>query len=155
MNYLNRSLASFVIWTLPALVAAGPDLELIMSDADWIGNPPENAWLADDGKHVYYRQKRKGEDYRDVFRVASAGGNPESVAPRDVAESTGYGAMYNLSRDRSVWIESGDVYSKNLRDGVVTQLTNSTELETEPMSLVDGTTVAYKRSGQYILAEIL
>ena len=42
-----------------------PTLELIMSDADWIGNAPENPWWADDGSAEYFEQKRDGENIRD------------------------------------------------------------------------------------------
>ncbi len=41
-------LALWLLTTVPA-VAVEPDLELIMSDPDWIGNPPTGAYWSDDG----------------------------------------------------------------------------------------------------------
>ena len=39
--------------SLSAIVfAETPDLDLIMSDPDWIGNAPEQPWWSDDGAHV-------------------------------------------------------------------------------------------------------
>jgi dipeptidyl aminopeptidase/acylaminoacyl peptidase len=52
-----------------------------MSDPDWIGNAPEQPWWSDDGDSVYYRQKRSGEDFRDVYRVPSGGGGAELLSP--------------------------------------------------------------------------
>jgi hypothetical protein len=62
-----------------ALAAEEPDLELIMSDPDWIGNEPTGCYWSDFGDAVYYRQKRQGEKFDDLYRVPAAGGNPERV----------------------------------------------------------------------------
>src|SRR5262245_11132972 len=37
-------------------------LELIMSDQDWMGNSPESPYWADDGRSIYYVQKRQGSE---------------------------------------------------------------------------------------------
>ena len=59
--------------------AETPDLELIMSDPDWIGNAPVQPWWSDDAAHVYFRQKRIGENYRDIYRVPTAGGTARAA----------------------------------------------------------------------------
>ena len=84
---LRRAVAAALVVLLvaPALPAraAEPELTLqqIMADTDWIGNPPTEAYWADDGQSVYYRQKRVGSDLRDLYRLRLAGGTAERVPP--------------------------------------------------------------------------
>ncbi len=132
-------------------VAETPDLELIMSDPDWIGNAPEQPWWSDDGAQLYYRQKHAGEDFRDVYRVANTGGNAQRLAPQEMNRDSGRNRVYNLARTRTAWAESGDVYIKDLQSGRVTQLTNTLALESDPVFLTDGSTIGFKREGVYFL----
>ena len=151
---LIRSIVAAALCSSCLVVSAElPDLEQIMADPDWIGNAPEQAWWSDDGKAVNYRQKRAGENYREVFRVYASGGEPELLSPAQVTRSSGYQRVYNIDRTNAAWVEAGDVYTRDLDSGVVTQLTNTVVEETDPMFLVDGSTVAFKREGQYFLFE--
>lgn len=132
-------------------VAETPGLELIMSDPDWIGNAPEQPWWSDDGSQIYFRQKRTGENYRDTYRLPSAGGDPTRLMPGQLHADSGRDAVYNLRRDKTTWVASGDVFVKNLSTGAVVQITNTLAVESSPMFLVDGQTVAFKRDGSYFL----
>ena len=135
----------------PRSAAATPGLELIMSDPDWIGNAPEQPWWSDDGDSVYYRQKRSGEDFRDVYRVPSGGGGAELVSPAQLNRDGARGRVYNLARTRTAWAALGDIYSKDLATGAVTQVTNTLAQEQSPMFLADGQTLGFKRDGAYFL----
>ncbi len=132
-------------------VAATPDLELIMSDPDWIGNAPEKPWWSDDGDSVYYRQKRSGEDFRDVFRVPTSGAAPELLSPPQLNHDSARARVYNLARTRTAWAAVGDIYSKDLASGAVTQVTNTLTKEQSPVFLTDGQTLGFKRNGAYFL----
>ena len=76
-----------LLFHLPATATESPGLELIMSDPDWIGPPPEDAFWSDDQQWIHFRQKRPGEDFRDNFRVAIAGGAAEEL-PAGAASSS-------------------------------------------------------------------
>ncbi|HAN28085.1 MAG TPA: hypothetical protein DCP75_10280, partial [Haliea salexigens] len=52
-----------------AALAGVPDLEQIMADPDWIGNPPTEAYWSDDEQAVYYRQKRLDSTLQDTYRL--------------------------------------------------------------------------------------
>jgi dipeptidyl aminopeptidase/acylaminoacyl peptidase len=151
MRMISTALVLTGIFYSVAAFAETPNLEFIMSDPDWIGNAPEQPWWSDDGAQLYYRQKHAGEDFRDVYRLASAGGAAQRLAPQEVNRDSGRNRVYNLARTRAAWAESGDVYIKDLQSGRVTQLTNTLASESDPIFLADGTTLGFKREGLYFL----
>jgi dipeptidyl aminopeptidase/acylaminoacyl peptidase len=135
-------------------IADTPRLELIMSDPDWIGTAPEQPRWSDDASQVYFRQKRSGEDYSDSYRLPSAGGDAVRLMPDQLNADSGRAAVYNLDRDKTAWVATGDIYVKNLKTGNVEQITNTLAIESSPIFLLDGETVAFKRDGSYFLYAI-
>ena len=73
MRAFAISLLMFVLLSQGTPVAAdnsmtpsGISLELIMADPDWKGNDALNPYWSDDGKFVYYEQKRDNETFNDI-----------------------------------------------------------------------------------------
>ena len=65
--------------------ASGPALDIATIMArDWIGTPPEEPYWADDGKAIYYRQRRPGSEVVDLHRVDIASGRTERIAPAEL-----------------------------------------------------------------------
>ncbi len=126
-------------------LAAEPDLELIMSDPDWIGNPPTGEYWADSGEQVYYRQERVGEDFSDLYVLPAAGGAAERVPAADESRSSNATRVYNADRTRVAWILRGDVWTKRLDNGEVRQVTRTAAEEDRPMFMADGRSVAFVR----------
>ena len=94
--------ARFALLTAMALLAcgaaiAGPALEQIMADPDWIGNRPEGAYWSDSGEAVFFNQKRRGERIRDWYRVAADGGEIQEPDARGLTASSNAGRVYYRS----------------------------------------------------------
>ena len=128
--------------TPPAPAAAPPDeitLERIMAHPDWLGAPPEEPYWADDGRAVYFRRKRAGEDIRDLWRIDLAGCKPGAVCtPRKVepqevlGKADAPGGAWSEDRRRKVYAREGDVFLKDVTTGAIRQLTRTGEEESEP-----------------------
>ncbi len=131
--------------------AEEPGLELIMSDPDWIGNPPTAAYWSDSGERIYYQQKRTGEDFSDLYVVPASGGEAERVAAADEAESSNATRVYNADRSRVAWILRNDIWVKDLRTGAVRQVTRTAAEEGSPMFMADGRSVAFQRDDVYFV----
>ena len=135
----------------PALTHAGesPTLELIMSDADWIGNAPQNPYWADDGKAIYYEQKRQGENFRDLYRLELDSGAVETVdravPPADAARER----VYDRPRSHVAWVDDGDLFVKSLVDRSVRRVTQSVSDESAPVFSADGRQLYYELDGQF------
>lgn len=145
------ALATVVFST--AFAADGPDLELIMSDPDWIGNPPTEPYWSDSADAVYYAQKRTGETFSDLFVVPASGGDARAVERSDEAKSSNNTRTYNANRTMVAWLHHGDIMVKNLQSGEVRQLTRTAVEEERPMFMADGTSVAFLRDGEYFVQD--
>ena len=128
-----------------ALSAGDPDLELIMSDPDWIGNPPTGYYWSDSGNEVYFDQKRIGEHFSDRYVVPVAGGDAQRVSPADETMSSNASRVYNAARTMVAWVHRGDIMVKTLSNNETRQITRTTAEELSPMFMSDGTSVAFIR----------
>lgn len=131
--------------------AAKPDLELIMSDPDWIGNPPTGAYWSDDGESVYFQQKRVGESFSDLYRVSVDGGTPMIVASADATASSDSSRVYSADRKQVAWVHQGDILLRDLARGETRQLTRTAALEAAPLFMADGSRLAFLRDGQHFI----
>ncbi|HLU05275.1 MAG TPA: prolyl oligopeptidase family serine peptidase [Woeseiaceae bacterium] len=122
-----------------------PDLELIMSDPDWIGNAPTGFYWSDSAGEIYFDQKRVGENFSDLYVVPAAGGEPRRVAPAEESKSSNASRAYNAARTMVAWIHRGDIMVRDLTSGQTRQLTRTTAEETSPMFMADGRSVAFVR----------
>ena len=122
-------------------------LERIMADPDWIGNPPEDAYWADDGRSVYYERERDGEgrNPRDLFRVDLATNQAVKVEPADRGKVDAPGGDRSRDRKWRVYALQGDIFLKDLTTGGIRQITRTAERESDPHFLADGRSFWFRR----------
>ncbi|MFV0476557.1 MAG: prolyl oligopeptidase family serine peptidase [Parahaliea sp.] len=133
----------------PYSTAEKPTLELIMSDADWIGNAPASPYWADDGQSVYYRQKRQGEDFSDLYRQPLVGGDAERIDPTEPPHDGGSNTVYSHTGHWQAWLWEGDIYLKQSASGEVQRLTRSTAKESQLLFSSDGSRLLFEREAQF------
>ena len=155
LTHSRAMLLAAFCWASAGLAAETPTLELIMSDPDWIGNPPENPYWADDGSAVYYEQKRVGEDFRDLYRLDLADGEARLVDRAQPPADAGAARVYDPSRRRVAWIDDGDVWLKWLEDGRVVRITQTVAEESGPVFGADGGRLFYQRDEQFHAYDIV
>lgn len=110
-------------------------LEQAMADPDWIGNPPEGAYLNIAGDTALFERKRDGSNLRDLWKLDLTDGSVAIVADGHRAELDGPG--WKLDRNgRAVFVRDGDLW---LRDASgLRQLTRSAAAESQPEWMSDG-----------------
>lgn len=110
---------------LAPLAAAQPTLTLdqAMAHPDWIGPPVEQAWWSLDGQSALYTLKREGSPVRDTWRIGLDGGSGARVADEDLHATDARGAVFDATRSRAAFIRNGDVFVRDLRNGVLTPVT--------------------------------
>ncbi len=121
-------------------------LERIMADPDWIGNPPEKPYWADDGRAVYFEQKRQGSRLRDLYRLPLDGAEPHRVADaeRGAADAANDDGAISHDRKAKVYVRDGDVFWKDLGSGAIRQLTRTAEVKTDPRFMAGGDRVSFR-----------
>ncbi len=122
-------------------------LEKIMSDPDWIGQQPENAYWSADSKSVYYQRKRPGNEVRDWYQHGLTG-KAQKVALEQQHEIGSRSEVFSKDGRYSAYIFSGDLFVKNRKNGEITQITYTSARESSPQFLADGK-VAFKVGDDY------
>jgi len=144
-------LAGLVAFTvLPAAAATAPangqlDLETIMANPDWIGQPVEAPYWSVDGSSLYYSLKRDGNSVRDLYRVDPISGQSVKLDPAAMAQAEGP-AVYDRAHQHAAFILHQDVFLVDLTSGRRLQVTRSTEAESSPQFSPDGRALQF-RSG--------
>ncbi len=131
------------------VATAGPALEQIMADPDWIGNQPEGAYWSDSGESVFYQQKRQGERIRDWYRVSVDGREIQQPDAQNLNTSSNASRVYQADRSMVAWVHEGDIWIKNLVNGDTSQITATASPESSPVFLTGDNAVAYVSDGDY------
>jgi dipeptidyl aminopeptidase/acylaminoacyl peptidase len=129
-------------------------LEQIMADPDWLGNPPEAPYWADDGRSLYFEQKRPGSELRDLVQITIAGEPLRTVAVQDLGGADAGGGELSPDVTRKVYARAGDLFVKDLASGAVRQLTRTAAVESEPRFLAGGTRIHFLRDGAFFVRDL-
>lgn len=126
-------------------------VERIMA-RDWIGTSPEEPYWSDDGRSIYFSQRRPRSDVKDLHRVDLGSDRNEVVEPRALAAADHPGVW---SRDRRIkaWVRDGDVWAKDSARAAPRQLTRTIEEESAPLPLADGR-IAFRRGDAYFAVDL-
>ena len=128
-----------------ASVADAPlTLERIMA-RDWIGTPPEDPYWSDDGKSIFYRQRRPDSEVVDLHRVELASGRSEVVPPAELGRVDAPGGSWSRDRRLRAFVREGDLFVRESGRRSPRQLTRTSELESAPLVLATGDRVAFRR----------
>jgi dipeptidyl aminopeptidase/acylaminoacyl peptidase len=163
LRFTAASLCLLIALPAGAAPAANPaaappplTLERIMADPDWLGNPPENAYWADDGRSLYYERERDGEgkNPKDLYRVDLAGGQTVRIEPADRGKVDAPGGDRSPDRKWKVYAREGDIFLKDLTTGAIRQITRTGEKESDPRFLADGRRISFRRGPAVFVYDI-
>ena len=149
-------LACLSLYT-PCLSHADDDpitLERIMADPDWIGNRPRQVYWADDGKSVYYQQKRVGEQRSDLIQIDLDGNVIRTVADGERGMIDVPGGDWSGDWTWKVYAHQGDLFFKNIVSGKVRQLTRTRASESDPRFMVGDTRITFRRGDAILIRDI-
>lgn len=131
------------------------NLEQIMAHPDWIGAPVEQAWWSLDGEQVLYRIKENGGELREIHRVELASGSDETVPLAQWGELDGDNPVYDKNHLRALFIRDGDIYTRHLQTGKLSQITRSTDSERAARFSQDGDSIYFRRGLQWFQYDLL
>lgn len=114
-------------------------LEKIMSDPDWLGRQPEDAYWSLDGKSVYYSQKRLGSSIKDLWEQSLEGtAEPNKVPLQNLHQVSLKRPVYNNDKSFVAWEFNNNLFSKNMSTDQIQQLTRSNSDVRNLQFLTDG-----------------
>jgi dipeptidyl aminopeptidase/acylaminoacyl peptidase len=168
-HFLSRSLRSAVFAICAAtasagiaqvgetdseLAAEGITLDRIMSDPQWLGRPPENAYWSDDGQSFYYQREREGSKISDWFEADLQGNLIRVVQDKDLGGMDSSSGRFDRKRERKVYESSGDVFIKNQKKDSTRQLTRTIDRESAPQFMADQRRVMFRRGDSVLTRDL-
>lgn len=144
----------------PAGSATRPQLtvETIMQDPKvWVGTSPSNPFWSDDSQTLYFSwnpEKAKGDSlYKITFTRPAKGKSLTATQPVKVspverrALATPPVAAYNRAYTQRLFDRQGDLFLLDVKSGKTRQLTNTVDVEADPVFSGDEKTVVFRRTG--------
>lgn len=116
-----------------------------MADPDWLGRSAESWYWGDDNHTIFYQQKRAGNNLRDLYRLDTDSSASDKVALSGLHQVADRSAVLSTDKTLEAYVFEHNIYLKNLLNGQVKQLTQTSNDKSSLMFLTSGD-LAY-RSG--------
>ncbi|AUD79502.1 S9 family peptidase [Kangiella profundi] len=132
-----------------AAIQAQPlTLNKVMSDPDWIGNAPENAYWHSDGQSIYYQQKLVGNKEKAWYQLDLTSKQTKKLSDKELLERDGSNGVLSQNKLLKAYNLNGDLYVRYLESGEVRQLTKTLENEGTPI-FIGNQSVAYRQGNSF------
>ena len=120
-------------------------LEQIMADPDWFARSPESWYWGDDSETIFYKQKRKDNPLRDLYKLSLQKGvnQSEQVKLAEMHIAADRNAVLNSEGTLEAYSFKGNIFVKELKTNNVLQLTNTSAYEHSVLFLTNGN-LAYR-----------
>ncbi len=128
------------------------NMELIMSDPDWISRSPSRAYWASDNRSIYYWRKREGSQHEDLYRQSLQSGQVEVISEEDYVDHGVAMPVSNRDFSLDAYVQHGDIFVLHRTSGRIQQITRTSGIESQPV-FVDGG-LAWMRNSQWFLTAL-
>lgn len=116
-------------------------VEQIMANPDWIGPGIRTAWWKWNSKEVQYELKRENSPVHEIYRQPLRSNTSQVVSNGLLADVDAPHPVYDQQRQRMLFVRHGDIFLRDLRKGVLIQLTRSNQSKDRPQFATDGSVI--------------
>ncbi|HHW4679111.1 MAG TPA: prolyl oligopeptidase family serine peptidase [Xylella sp.] len=113
-------------------------VEQIMADPDWIGSGVGVAWWKWDNQEVQYERKRESSPVREIYHQPLRSHAAQVVSDTLLSDLDAPNPVYDWQRRRMLFVRHGDIFLRDLQNGVLIQLTRSNQSKDHPQFATDG-----------------
>ncbi len=168
-SLLALSLSALVIFA-PTVLAVNPTepvsvkatvgstpmtMKQAMAHPDWLGRQPEQAYWSADSQQVIYQRKQAGNELRDWFVAPVVGSvKSEALALQDWDDVGAYDQVFSADKQVVAWVFSGNVFVKQIKSGLVSQLTND-HIERSDLKFLAGNRLSWRAGWDFYVADLL
>lgn len=125
-------LISMALFTGQAPRTATLTIDQIMEGPDFSGTQPSDVRWSPDGQKVYFRWKTVAEKKPGLYVVDSHGATPRRLSDAEEKEAPPADGVENVSRTRKVYVQDGDIYLLDLKNGSRRRITATVTEESNP-----------------------
>lgn len=129
-------------------------LKQIMSDPDWMGRSPEDAYWSADGKSIAYYQKQVGNPIYDLFIAqAHKAGNGDKADLANIHQYEYDELISDEDMPFVAWLFEGNVFVQSISDNKITQLTKNTD-GARNLSFYQNEGVSFQRGNSFYAVNV-
>jgi dipeptidyl aminopeptidase/acylaminoacyl peptidase len=121
-------------------------VDKIMRDPKWIGSSPSNLNWSNDGRLLYFNWNPEGAISDSVYYISLINKTPVKANPRETQESNAAAYRYNQTRQAYVFAKDGDVFYTDTKSGKARRITQTVDMESNPVFSFNETKIVYNRS---------
>ena len=139
----------------PAATTFPLTVDSIMRGPDLVGSAPGGVRWSGDSTRLYFEWRRPGEDEAATYGVGRDGGTPRRLTDdeRKLAPPAA-GGVWDKARRRVLFAADGDIVIVDSVTGTRTEITRTTERESNPRWARDETHVTFVRDGNLYLVPV-
>ncbi|WP_404340125.1 prolyl oligopeptidase family serine peptidase [Pseudoalteromonas mariniglutinosa] len=116
-------------------------LEQAMAHPDWLGRQPERAYWHSDSRHVVYAIKQPDNELRDLFLQPITSQSASLVTLNKLHTVGAKDAVYSADKKLQAYTFEGNIFTKQIDTGEITQITHDSAKQIKPQFLQDGSLV--------------
>jgi len=145
---------AFVV-AIPAQTRAPLSIDLIMQGPQFYGYVPQDVRWSGDGERVYFGWKQTTDTNDkpfDTWVLPRAAGAPRKLSEEEAKQAPPTSGDTTRDRSKTVFARGGDLFLYDYSNDKVTQLTKTSDVESDPHFTQDEGRVAFTRGGNlYVL----
>jgi dipeptidyl aminopeptidase/acylaminoacyl peptidase len=107
-------------------------VEKIMRDPKWIGVSPSNVFWSEDSKQIYFTWNPERNPGDSLYTISLTNRTPQKVIAAVRRNLPGVNGTYNRTRTKKLYEKNGDVFIYDIPSAKSTQITFTTERESNP-----------------------
>ncbi len=127
-------------------------VEKIMRDPKWMGSSPSTPFWSQDGKRLYFMWNPDKAPADSLYYISLDDRKRVKATPLQKQElNTTGNYVYNLARTAYLYTRNGDIFYTESKTGRTRQITQTTEIESNPQFCFNEAKIVYTR-GQNLYA---
>ncbi len=128
-------------------------MEQIMSDPDWIGRQPQNAFFSPLGDAMLYYRKRDGSVVRDLYKTAPRMGNGSLVNLANIHEYANSERIDDNDHNFVAWIYQGNIFAQMRDTKEIKQLLRTSD-KIENIAYLGSDSISFKNGNSFYSVNI-
>ncbi len=131
-------------------------VDLIMRDPKWIGTSPSSPYWSHTGKYLFFNWNPDSKTSDSLYFIS-----PDNLTPQKASYQmqqqhvSAEAVIYNADRSAYTYSRESDIFYINKKTGKEIRITQTTDVESNPVFIINDTRIAFARNQNLYAWEIL
>ncbi|GAB2701110.1 prolyl oligopeptidase family serine peptidase [Mucilaginibacter koreensis] len=126
-------------------------VEKIMRDPKWMGTSPDRIRWSDDSKKIYFTWNSDKADQDALYSITTGNLRPQKMSMDERRQMSSPNGTWNRKHTAKLFESNGDIFLYDLKAGKTTQLTSTTDRESNAAFVADESGILFMRADNLYL----